>query len=485
MKQGQAATTAPPTAASSQRTRALLIVNPKSRQGAEAGLDDGLQRLAQAGMDVEYLVSHSPEESCAAVQTRKDELDLVIVGGGDGTLSSMIKVLLTCDLPLAILPLGTANDLARSLCIPEELDLAFEIIAINHRQRIDLGDVNNHYFFNVANMGLGVHVTEELTDEVKKRWGVFSYVRALAGAIMRHDQFRLRVTLDGKKHRLRSMHVAVGNGRFYGGGNVINERACIDDGRLSLYSLRPLSVWEFITLTPLLRNGQQSRDRRVFCAQATEISIRAGKRQLAIHADGEPVSHTPARFRVHPLALEVVAPAVDAHNQIKEHADSAHTSAATNHDQGVITKMGILRSEQQVALQGLYRLLQESADHYRDAAQFVDDAKAADLFTSIADGRDSLAEKVAQAIRDTGDLPAAPDADKETGEQLLHRLHAWFTADQTRDILEQRVQAEEDLTAVLAGTRNESEDPVFRDLHQQVATQAADTTHTLKQVMTS
>jgi YegS/Rv2252/BmrU family lipid kinase len=336
MKHGQPSTTATQGAAvNTRRTRALLIVNPKSRQGAEAGLDDGLQRLALAGMEVEYLLSHSPEESHAAVDARKADLDLVIVGGGDGTLSSMIKVLLACDLPLAILPLGTANDLARSLNIPEELELAFEVIAVNHRARIDLGEVNDHYFFNVANMGLGVHVTEELTDAVKKRWGVFSYVRALAGAIMRHDQFRLRVTLDGKKYRLRSMHLAVGNGRFYGGGNVVNENSRIDDGKLSLYSLRPVSVWEFITLAPLLRNGQQSRDRRVFCAQAREINIRAGKRQLEIHADGEPVSHTPAAFRVHPLALEVVAPAIDAHLEIKEDAKSEPAFATAIQDQGV------------------------------------------------------------------------------------------------------------------------------------------------------
>ncbi|MBC53451.1 MAG: lipid kinase [Gammaproteobacteria bacterium] len=324
-----------PPSPTTHRTRALLIVNPKSRQGAEAGLTDGLRRLEQAGMDVEYLVSQSPEASCEAVRARKADLDLVIVGGGDGTLSSMIEVLLACDLPLAILPLGTANDLARSLCIPEDLTQAFDVIVSNHRLPIDLGEVNDHYFFNVANIGLGVHVTEELTDDVKKRWGVFSYLRALIGAVMRHDQFRLHLTLDGKKYRLRSMHLAVGNGRYYGGGNVINEHACIDDGKLSLYSLRPLSVWEFITLAPLLRSGQQSRDRRVFCAQATEIGISTGNRQLAIHADGEPVSHTPARFRVRPLALTVVAPAIDAHDQIEEHADAGQPIALARPHQGV------------------------------------------------------------------------------------------------------------------------------------------------------
>ncbi|MEX0741093.1 MAG: lipid kinase [Pseudohongiella sp.] len=300
------------------RTRALLIVNPKSRQGAEAELDEGLKRLEAKGMDVEYLVSHSAEESREAVKARKADIDLVIVGGGDGTISSMAGTLLECGLPLAILPLGTANDLARSLCIPDEIELAIEVIAANHRQRIDLGEVNGHYFFNVANMGLGVHVTEELTSEVKKRWGVFSYVRALIAAIMRHDQFHARLTVDGDKYRHRSMHLTVGNGRYYGGGNVINENARIDDGRLWLYSLRPLTSWEFLTLAPLLRSGQQNRDRRVFCAQAEEIEVSTGTRSMEIHADGEPVTQTPARFRILPKMLEVVAPAIDEHNQIKD-----------------------------------------------------------------------------------------------------------------------------------------------------------------------
>lgn len=453
--------TQPSAATTSQRTRALLIINPKSRQGAEVGLEDGFKRLHQAGMDVETVISHSADESREAVHKRKAALDLVIVGGGDGTLSSMIRTLLTCDLPLAILPLGTANDLARSLCIPESLELAFEVIAINHHRHIDLG-------------------------EVKKQWGVFSYLRALAAAIMRHDQFHVRMTLDGKHYRHHSMHLAVGNGRFYGGGNVINENAHIDDGKLSLFSLRPLHAWELLTLAPLLRNGQQNRDRRVFSAQATEIDISAGKRQLEVHADGEPVTRTPARFRVLPKKLAVVAPALDAHNHVNEDVieqvmTTLSDAAQTNNDQGVINKMSILRSEQQVALQQLYRLAQESIDHYQDSAEFVDDADAAGLFTRIANERKPLVEQLAQVIRDTGDLPAAPDADRETGEQLLHRLHAWFTADQTRDVIEQRLEAETELAQVLADSKNETSDPTYQDLHQRFVTQVEHTTRTLKQ----
>lgn len=285
--------------------KALLIVNPNSRQGVEAQLQEGLERLREAGIEVEHLVSGSPAESRAAVEARSQEIDLVIIAGGDGTISSMAETLLNCRLALAVLPLGTANDLARSLGVAGNLDDAFTAIIANHRQRIDLGCLDGHYFFNVANIGLGVKVTEELTDKVKKQWGVLSYLKALFAALARSNQFRLKLTVDGRTHRMRSMHLAVGNGRYYGGGNIISEDAYINDGMLSVYSLGPQKFWKLLLLAPLLRDGRQRHDRRIFTATAHEIEVSTSHR-MAIHADGEPVSHTPARFEVHPAALEAI-----------------------------------------------------------------------------------------------------------------------------------------------------------------------------------
>jgi YegS/Rv2252/BmrU family lipid kinase len=288
---------------------ALLIINPNARQGAQAELDEGLERLAQAGITVERVASQSPEQSCQAVRERQNEVDLVIMGGGDGTISSMAATLYECELPLAVLPLGTANDLARSLGLTGELEQAFDTIIAGRRRRIDLGLVNNHYFFNVAHLGLGVKVTQELTDEVKKQWGVLSYLKAFFAALARVKQFKAHLVADGVRYRQRSIQMAVGNGRYYGGGNVIDEATRIDDGKLSLYSLRPQTVWELLTLAPLLRDGRQRYNKRVFHIQAEHIEITTGAKPMAIHADGEPVTQTPATFTVLPQALEVIVPA--------------------------------------------------------------------------------------------------------------------------------------------------------------------------------
>lgn len=142
--------------------------------------------------------------------------------------------------------------------------------------------------------------------------------------------------------------------------------------------------------------------------------------------------------------------------------------------------MSILRSELQVALQELHRMARESVDHYQDAAEFVDDESATGLFTRIAGEREELARQLAAAIRDTDDLPAAPDADREAGEQLIHRLHAWFTTDQTRDVLEQRRKAEQELAQQLDSNRSAAQDDTYRRLHNTFARQVDNTIALLK-----
>lgn len=273
-----------------------------------ADLAAGLEQLHAAGIEVEQVESGSVEETREAIRSRCGEFDLVIIGGGDGTISSAAGALLECRRPLAILPLGTANDLARSLGIGSDLARAFGVIAANHRTRIDLGEVNGHYFFNVANIGLGVHVTRELTDEVKRRWGVLSYFKAMGAALARSGQFRVRLKIDGRAHSLRSIQLAVGNGRFYGGGNVVDENATINDGLLNLYSVRPQRVWELVTLAPVLRGGRHDLVRRVFNAAGRAIEIETAPAHMEVHADGEPVTQTPATFKVHEKVLEVIVP---------------------------------------------------------------------------------------------------------------------------------------------------------------------------------
>lgn len=286
----------------------LILINPASRSGGDCAdqLQAGVSGLREEGWAVEVRDTDSPED--AATSIRDARADMIAIGGGDGTVSGCAKALVERGLPLAVLPMGTANDLARSLGI-ESLEQAFAAIRDGYTARIDLARLGNEYFFNVANLGLGVQVTEALTPDVKRRWGVLSYLKAVSEALTRSNQFKVRLVVDGQKFHIRSMQLAVGNGRFYGGGNVVHEQATISDGKLHLYSLKPQSLLELLSLAPFLRLGQHRVSRRVFTASGSEVAIETAPAAMEVHADGEPVATTPVCIRVEKGVIAAVVPA--------------------------------------------------------------------------------------------------------------------------------------------------------------------------------
>ena len=111
--------------------------------------------------------------------------------------------------------------------------------------------------------------------------------------------------------------------------------------------------------------------------------------------------------------------------------------------------MSLLRSDLQLALHDVHMALQESADHYRDAAEFVSQQSAAAAFTAIAQQRDQLADTFAQAIRAADDLPSVPDPELESGEQFINHLTNLFATDEIDGLREQRLEAEQRLEDLL------------------------------------
>ena len=287
------------------KIRALLIVNPNSRRGAEADISEGIELLKSAGFELIEIESKSAQHTSELINQHANEIDMIIIGGGDGSVSSAAEAIYRHQITLAILPLGTANDLARSLGLPKDLLDVFKIIANNKCRKIDLGSFDGRYFFNAANIGLGTKVTHELTPEIKKRWGVLSYLRAAFSAFKKNRAFRATIIVDGTHYCVRSIQLAVGNGRFYGGGNIIDENAVIDDGVLKLYSLPPQTLWELLRTAPWLRLGKQRQLERTFAKTGRRIEINTHPRR-EIFADGESAGNTPVVFEIIPQAITVI-----------------------------------------------------------------------------------------------------------------------------------------------------------------------------------
>lgn len=286
----------------------LLISNPKSRNGGGEEITAAIRKLRANGVTVKHLKSSSAEESQQEILNGARGCEAIMVAGGDGTVSSVAGAVYKCQIPLAILPMGTANDLARSLAIPNDAEQACDAFLTGQLKSIDLGNINDTFFFNSVTIGLGTKITRELTAEIKKKWGVLSYLKAFFSALVKADAFRAKLTIDGKKNRRRLMHISVGNGRFYGGGNVINERCEIDDGFLYVYALRPQSVISLLTLAPLLRFGKQWNNDRVITKRAKTVNITTKPSGKQVHADGESIAVTPVKIKLIEKTIQVFAP---------------------------------------------------------------------------------------------------------------------------------------------------------------------------------
>ena len=290
------------------KQRALLLVNTGARRGAES-LDAIVGRLHAGKIDVTIEpFSAFPEIARDIVRLRQDH-DLVILCGGDGTIASGATAVMESGLPLGIIPMGTANDLARTLDIPMDLVQAADVIVAGNQRRIDIGSVNGHAFFNVASIGLSSELAQGLDPGLKRRFGRLGYALAAGRVLSKARPFTAWITENGNRSKVRTFQIAVGNGRHYGGGNVVQEEAEIDDGHLDLYSLEMSSVWKLALLLRSFRSGRHGAWNEVRTAKgiAFEIDTRT---PMPVNTDGEIVTSTPASFTVHPKAVSVFAPPI-------------------------------------------------------------------------------------------------------------------------------------------------------------------------------
>lgn len=286
--------------------RALIFVNRKARNG-DASIDPFLARLREGGISVEEQPCGSSGEMAQAIRGRAADCDCVIIGGGDGTLNCAAPALLEIGLPFGILPLGTANDLARTLGIAVDPVAAAQVVIDGNHQPLDLGEVNGRLFFNVASIGFSAELARGLTREAKRRFGVLGYALAAARLLVRTRPFAAHIDHDGGTETVRTVQVSVGSGRHYGGGLTVDETAVPDDGQLDVYSLEVRHWWQLLALVPALKQGTHGRWKHVRTFKTREVTIRT-RRAHVINTDGELTGRTPARFRVIPSALQVYRP---------------------------------------------------------------------------------------------------------------------------------------------------------------------------------
>jgi diacylglycerol kinase (ATP) len=290
---------------SASKMRLLVVVNPNASRAAEALplISEWFADHARAVL----VVTKKRKDLTRMLVEHGRKADRIVIGGGDGTLSKALPALLDLNKPVGVLPLGTANDFARTLGLASDPLEAAKVALAGSERRVDVGLANDVPFLNVASVGAAANVIAAQTKELKRKWGILAYPIALLRAARDVQPFFVHVKLDDRPRWTGAVYqVSVGNGRYHGGGLTVAEDAVIDDGTLNIYSVHPGTFWQLFVCLTHLRFGLMQPDvlKRL---TATRVSIDTA-RPKAVNADGRIVTQTPVAISLLPKALTVIVP---------------------------------------------------------------------------------------------------------------------------------------------------------------------------------
>jgi YegS/Rv2252/BmrU family lipid kinase len=287
--------------------QAVVVVNVHSRKG-ETAFEQACERLGAAGIEVlERHAVEDPDQMRPIVQRAiAGGAPMVIVGGGDGSLSTVIDDFLGTNAVFAFLPLGTANSFAKTMGVPVDLDGAIDVIANGVRRRIDLGYVDKDYFANAAAMGMSPLIAETVPHSLKKWLGMFGYILWAIRVAFKFRPFRLHIREGDKIHKVWATEARIANGTHHGGVELV-ESADLQSGEIVIQAVTGRSLlglaWSwFATLFKL-----RAREATVTEFHAREFHIQARPPQR-ISIDGELAARTPVTVGAARAAVWVAAP---------------------------------------------------------------------------------------------------------------------------------------------------------------------------------
>ncbi len=288
------------------KLRAVLVMNLKSRKATIYG--ERIQaELTAAGivLDVVYRLKHGQNLDATMRRVMQQKPALVIVAGGDGTVSDAVDHLAHTNVALGVLPLGTTNNFARSLGLPLDITGAIAAIVNNPAKRVDLGSVNGDLFANIAGIGLSAEVAQAVTDKSKKKYGRFAYAVTGLRRLVRHKHFHAVISSANNNLRvnIKTHQLIIANGRYHA-GKVIAADAKPDSRELVVFKLGGTSrlsvLWHLLDF--YLGKRSSVKHTSYFLAKAIRITT---DRPVTIELDGETKEYTPARIAIKPAALLV------------------------------------------------------------------------------------------------------------------------------------------------------------------------------------
>lgn len=288
-----------------------LILHRKSANRPE--VKDAVKAVRKAGAELRVLVPFNKKEKPRVVQEALERgATRIVAGGGDGTINAVANALIgdgseKSDAELGIMPLGTANDFARGCELPvDDLAACLQIACTRNARPIDVGQVNDRFFINVASAGFGAEITATTPVQMKKALGGGAY--ALMGLVKAANlsPYPVRLSVRGEEPAEGAMlFMAVGNNRFAGGGFAVAEHSSMEDGLLDLTAVLQGSGLDLARLKREMEDPFNRANQNIFYRQFEEFTIESDSK-LHCNLDGEPYLKRKLHFSVLPAHLKVV-----------------------------------------------------------------------------------------------------------------------------------------------------------------------------------
>ena len=277
------------------------------REAVAAIRDDGHQisvRVTFEAGDATRLAREAVEEA------RQGGLDTIIAGGGDGTVNEVFAAAFAAGPPdhlgFAVLPLGTANDFARSADIPaDDLAAALRIATTTPARPVDIGLVDGRPFINLLTGGFGSRITVETDPELKRQLGGLAYILTGVSRFRELSANSGRITGADFEWEGNFLALAIGNGRAAGGGLMLCPEATLDDGALDLVILPDVAADRRLDVFgDLLRLGAEALSGLAIRARGSAFTY-ASDKELSVNLDGEPIRGRQFRIECRPAALRL------------------------------------------------------------------------------------------------------------------------------------------------------------------------------------
>jgi len=254
-----------------------------------------------------------------AKKATENGCDYIVAVGGDGTLNEVINGMLQSNIPvneypvIGLLPYGSANDFARTARISNSIEELMELIQSNTSQKIDLGRIilqhtqEPHYFINIAGVGLGPEVAQNLEQSSSVLGPGFNYFKHIIKGFLSYVKKEVSCTSSTWQWKGKLLQMAVANGRYHGNAICIAPDARLTDGQFQVAIFGDLSIWDYLKNRGNLKKGVKINHPQVSYYVANEVLLKSND-SCGIEADGEYVGLAPATISVWPKAIRFLMP---------------------------------------------------------------------------------------------------------------------------------------------------------------------------------